>query len=212
MGAGPSFPAGLTDRHDVSRKPIESWKVVSSRYSFRDQWVAVRSDKVLLPNGQTLDPYHAVEVADGVNIIPITDDGNILLVEQYRHVVGRTILEIPAGHIDAGEDPEAAGRRELLEEAGYEGESWHELGALLTGASRLTSKFTSFLALGVRKVAEPSLDEAENIRVHEVPWGEFVGGLHKQPLMDASHMASLLLLFLHAASSDDPRIARLRLP
>ena len=193
-------------------KPIESWKVVSSHYSFQDRWVKVRSDKVLLPNGQILDSYHAVEVANGVNIIPITDDGNILLVEQYRHVVGRTVLEIPAGHVDAGEDPEVAARRELLEEAGYEGQSWHDLGSLLTGASRLTSQFRTFLALGVRKVAEPSLDEAENIRVNAVPWDEFVGALHKRPLMDASHMASLVLLFLHAASSDNPRISRLKLP
>lgn len=195
----------------MSRRPIESWKVVSSRYSFQDRWVKVRSDKVLLPNGRTLDPYHAVEVANCVNIIAITDDINVLLVEQYRHVVGQVVLEIPAGHIDAGEDPELAGRRELLEETGYAGESWHDLGSLLTGASRLTSQFTTFLALGARKVAEPLLDEAENIRVHEIPWNELVGRLRKRPLMDASHMASLLLLFLHATSSADPRIARLKL-
>lgn len=193
-------------------KPIESWKVISSHYSLQDRWVKVRSDKILLPNGQTLDPYHVVEVANGVNIIPITDDGNILLVEQYRHAVGRAVLEIPAGHVDPGENPEAAGRRELLEEAGYAAESWHQLGSSLTGVSRLSGQFRSFLALGARKVAEPSLDEAENIRVHEVPWNEFVGGLRERPLMDASHLASLLLLFVHAAASDNPRIARLRLP
>ena len=195
----------------MTQKPIEDWKIISSRYSFQDRWVKVRSDRVLLPNGRILDPYHAVEVSDGVNIIPITDTGNVLLVEQYRHVVSRIVLEIPAGHIDAGEAPEAAGRRELLEETGYAGDSWHDLGSLLTGASRLTSQFRSFLALDVRKVAEPRPDEAENIRVCEVPWDEFVGGFRKRPLMDASQMASFLLLFLCAASSDNPRISGLRL-
>ena len=96
------------------------------------------------------------------------------------------MLEIPAGHIDPGEEPEAAGRRELLEETGYAGEYWHDLGAMFSGASRLTSQFRSFLALDVRKVAEPALAEAETIRIHELPWNEFVGGLHKQPLLDAS--------------------------
>ena len=196
----------------MAQKPLEDWKIISSRYSFQDQWVKVRSDKVLLPTGRTLDPYHAVEVPDGVNIIPITHTGNILLVEQHRHVVGRTLLEIPAGHIDPGEEPEAAGRRELLEETGYAGENWHDLGALFSSASRLTSQFRSFLALDVRKVTEPALAEAETIRIHELPWNEFVGGLLKQPLMDASHMATLLLLFLCVGSSNNPDISRLKLP
>jgi 8-oxo-dGTP pyrophosphatase MutT (NUDIX family) len=125
---------------------------------------------------------------------------------QHRHVVGRTLLEIPAGHIDPGEEPDAAGRRELLEETGYAGENWHDLGALFSGASRLTSQFRSFLALDARKVTEPALAEAETIRIHELPWNKFVGGLLKQPLMDASQMATLLLLFLYVGSSNNPDI------
>jgi|HubBroStandDraft_6_1064221.scaffolds.fasta_scaffold11109_6 8-oxo-dGTP pyrophosphatase MutT (NUDIX family) len=131
---------------------------------------------------------------------------------QHRHVVGRTLLEIPAGHIDPGEEPDAAGRRELLEETGYAGENWHDLGALFSGASRLTSQFRSFLALDARKVTEPALAEAETIRIHELPWNEFVGGLLKQPFMDASQMATLLLLFLYVGSSNNPDISRLKLP
>jgi hypothetical protein len=83
---------------------------------------------------------------------------------------------------------------------------------LFSGASRLTSQFRSFLALDVRKVTEPTLAEAETIRIHELPWNEFVGGLLKQPLMDASQMASLLLLFLYVGSSSNPHISRLKLP
>ena len=147
----------------MAQKPLEDWKIISSRYSFQDQWVKVRSDKVLLPTGRTLDPYHAVEVPDGVNIIPITHTGNILLVEQHRHVVGRTLLEIPAGHIDPGEEPEAAGRRELLEETGYAGENWHDLGALFSGASRLTSQFeVSLYSMYARLQSRHSLKQKQS--------------------------------------------------
>lgn len=198
---------------DVAERPIEPWKVVRSRYSFRDRWLAVRSDTVLLPNGETLDPYHTIEAADWVNVIAVTDAEDILLVEQYRHAIERTLVELPAGMIDAGEIPEAAARRELLEETGHGEGEWHDLGAIFPVAARLAARVWTFVAIGVRKIAEPTPHAGESIRVHEVPWDRFVADLHSdwRPIREAPQMASLLLLSLFARSAADPRIARLRL-
>jgi ADP-ribose pyrophosphatase len=194
-------------------KPIEPWQLLDSSYSFRDRWLSVRSDTVRLPGGKTLSPYHVVEVADWVNVVAISEAGNVILVEQYRHAVKRTLLEIPAGHVDPKEDREAAARRELLEETGYGDGTWHVLGALHPVASRFANQVHSYLALGVRKIGEPQQEESENLHIHEMPWTEFVAGLQsgKLRLFEANQMSSVFLLHLYATASSDPVISQLRL-
>jgi 8-oxo-dGTP pyrophosphatase MutT (NUDIX family) len=194
-------------------RSIEPWQLLDSSYAFRDRWLSVRSDTVRLPGGKTLSPYHVVEVADWVNVVAISDAGNVILVEQYRHAVKRTMLEIPAGHVDPKEDREAAARRELLEETGYGGGAWHALGTPHPVASRFANQVHSYLALGVRKIGEPLLEESENLNILELPWAEFLAGLQsgKLRLFEANQMSSVFLLHLYATASSDPVISQLRL-
>jgi len=194
-------------------KRIEPWRLLESIYSFSDRWLKLRSDTVRLPGGTTLTPYHVIEAADWVNVVAISAAGCILLVEQYRHAVTRTMLEIPAGHVDPSETPEAAARRELQEETGYGGGTWHRLGALHPAASRFTNQVHSFLALDVTRVAAPALEESETLHLHEIAWPEFVAGLREGRLQlpEANQMSSLLLLHLFASTTSDPAVQRLRL-
>ncbi|MEI6200665.1 MAG: NUDIX hydrolase [Enhydrobacter sp.] len=196
----------------MTDQPTGAWKLLSSTYSFRDRWLTLRSDTVALPGGETLTPYHVIESPDWVNAIAITDDGNIVLVEQYRHAVRQTMLELPAGHVDPGEAPEVAVKRELLEETGHEAAYWHDLGALFPAASRFTNKVRSYLAVGVRPVRAPVSGGSETLRVRSIPWAEFVAGLYSGDMMlrEANQLASVFLLHMHAKSSSDPAIARLR--
>ena len=192
-------------------KPIEPWRLIKSTYSYRDRWLTLRSDSVRLPNGSTLSPYHVIEIGDWVNVVAISASGDMLLVEQYRHAVGRTMLEIPAGHVDPREDPEAAAHRELLEETGYGGGTWHALGALHPAASRFTNQVHAFLAVGVTRLARPVEEESENLRLHEIPWPQFADGLRagRLWLREANQMSTVLLAHLFAARSRDPAIRRL---
>jgi len=194
-------------------KRIEPWRLLESIYSFSDRWLRLRSDTVRLPGGSTLTPYHVIEAADWVNVVAISEAGCILLVEQYRHAVTRTMMEIPAGHVDAGEVPEAAAHRELKEETGYGGGTWHALGALHPAASRFTNQVHAFLAVGVTRLARPMEEESENLRLHEIPWAEFADGLRSGALrlLEANQMSTLLLLHLFAGASADPAIRRLML-
>ncbi len=196
----------------MTDQPTGAWKLLSSTYSFRDRWLTLRSDTVALPGGETLTPYHVIESPDWVNAIAITDDGNIVLVEQYRHAVRQTMLELPAGHVDPGEAPEVAVKRELLEETGHEAASWHDLGALFPAASRFTNKVRSYLAMGVRPVRAPVSGGSETLRVRSIPWAAFVAGLYSGDMMlrEANQLASVFLLHMHAKSSGDPAIAKLR--
>lgn len=195
------------------KEPIEPWRLIESTYTYRDRWLTLRSDSVRLPNGNTLSPYHVIEVADWVNVVAISATGNMLLVEQYRHAVTRTMLEIPAGHVDPKEGLEAAARRELREETGHGGGTWHSLGALHPAASRFTNQVHAFLAIGVTRVAQPMQEESESLRLLEMPWADFAAGLRSGAvrLREANQMSTLLLVHLFAAASEDPEIRRLML-
>ena len=117
-----------------------------------------------------------------VAIVAVTDDERVVLVEQYRPAVEKRVLEIPAGL--AGDSSELVGeplveaaRRELLEEAGYEAETWEELGEATPSAGILTEVITMFRASGLRRVSEGGGDDAEEIQVHLPPLetvGEFL--------------------------------------
>jgi 8-oxo-dGTP pyrophosphatase MutT (NUDIX family) len=193
-------------------RKLEPWRLLHSIYAFSDRWLTLRHDTVRLPSGSTLAPYHVIEAADWVNVIAVSQAGCILLIEQYRHAVGHTMLEIPAGHVEPDETPETAARRELQEETGYGGGTWHALGALHPAASRFTNQVHSFLALDVTRVAPPVEEEAEALHLHEIPWATFVDRLRAGlRLPEANQMSSFLLMHLFASASSDPEVQRLKL-
>lgn len=127
------------------------WRVLQSSYTFRDRWLALRSETVQLADGTVLSPYHVLEFPDAVCVVALTPALEILLVEQYRHGARRVMTELPAGAVDPGEQPLQAIRRELLEETGFAGDDWHHLGTYPMNGARHTNNVHAFLALDVRK-------------------------------------------------------------
>ena len=93
-------------------------ETLSSRRGFDGAWVHVRVDEVRLPTGR-VTTREIVEHPGSVAIVGVTGDGNVLLLRQSHHAIGRTLLGIPAGTLEPGETPEACARRELAEETGY---------------------------------------------------------------------------------------------
>jgi ADP-ribose pyrophosphatase len=186
-------------------------KVLESRYAFADPWLRLRSDTVLLPNGRLLSPCTIFEYPDWVDVIALTGERNVVLVDQYRHAVGQLRTEFPAGAVDEAEVPLAAIKRELLEETGYASDDWHRLGSAPVNPVLQTNRIHCFLALGAHKVAEQDLDEGEAIRTHELPLPEFIEQVDAGRLeLPALQLASLYLLQGYLRRSTDPRLALLR--
>ena len=103
---------------------------------------------------------------DSVNVIAITTDRKVVMVEQFRHGIEKVILEVPAGLVDDGETPARAARRELLEETGYASKGkLKSLGWCHPNPAYMTNRCHTFLMENVHRVATPRLDEGEDIRV-----------------------------------------------
>ena len=103
------------------------WDIINSEYLFRRPWLTVRHDQVRLPDGRINPEFYVLEYPDWVNVIAITEDGMFVLERQYRHGLGKTCYEIPAGVIENGETPLEAAKRELQEETGYGEGEWETL-------------------------------------------------------------------------------------
>ena len=173
-------------------------KVLESRYAFADRWLRLRRDSVLLADGRRLPPCNIFEYPDWVDVIALTAERNVVLVDQYRHAVGQIRTEFPAGVVDAAETPLAAIKRELLEETGYASEQWHRLGSAPVNPALQTNRIHCFLALGAQKIAEQDLDEGEAIRAHELPLSELIERVEAGTLeLPALQLASLCLLQIH---------------
>ena len=95
------------------------WKVLNSEYQYKSPFGNLRKDTCQMADGTVIEDYYVNEYADWVNAIVLTEDEEIVLVEQYRHPGNDFYLEIPAGKVEEGESYEEAIRREIREETGY---------------------------------------------------------------------------------------------
>lgn len=141
------------------------WKVLDTEYLFTRPWLTVRRDKVQLPNGTVHPEYYVLEYPTWVNVIALTEDGNFVMVKQYRHGLGIVATELCAGVAEEGETPLEAAKRELLEETGFGGGEW-ELNMVVSANPGSQNNLSySFIAHGVRQISGQHLDATEDVKV-----------------------------------------------
>lgn len=148
------------------------WKVLSSAYLTRHSFFTARKDKCEKPDGNIVDEYYVVELPPTACAFPITENGDVVMIRQYRHPIAEVILELPGGFLDPDESPENAMLRELLEETGYEFSQVKQVGNIAANPGVLNNFTTLFLAEGGRKVAGQQLDHNEEIEVVTMPLAE----------------------------------------
>jgi len=129
----------------------------------KGNFLTVRRDTVRLPNGNTATREYVVHPG-AVVVVPLLDDGRVVLERQYRYPLAHVMTEFPAGKIDAGEDPFVCGKRELLEETGYEAAEWAYAGRMHLAVAYSTEVIHIYFARGLRLGAR-QLDHDEFLDV-----------------------------------------------
>ncbi len=161
---------------------MKPWDVVSSRVTFEDPYLKIRSDTCRRDDGRIIDPYHVIESTTWVCVVALTPGDEVVLVREYRHGAGAIVVGLPGGASDV-DDPsvEAAARRELMEETGYACETLREVGRAYANWANQSNEIAYFLGVGAHKAGPQQLDPNEEIEVLTRPWADYAAQDHDGP-------------------------------
>ncbi len=153
-------------------KPL--WKVLKDKKVYETPIFSL-NEKVVKPDGnETPASFYVLNAPEWINVIALTAEKEIVLVEQYRHGIHESTLEIPGGMVDKGESPIEAAKRELLEETGFSSTEWKMMGKTSSNPAIMSNFTHLYIAENCIKTDEISLDGHEDIEVHVLPLKEFL--------------------------------------
>jgi ADP-ribose pyrophosphatase len=171
----------------------ESPEILQKRLFFQGRKFSFEVNKLRLPNGVEGE-WECVRHPGGALIIPVTNDGKLVLVRQYRFAVSGRLLEFPAGTIENKESPEETVKREIQEETGYEANKWTNLGKFPLAPGYSDEYIYAFLATGLEKLeTPPEMDEDEDIEVVLMTPKELETAIFNGEIIDAKSIASFFL-------------------
>lgn len=172
-----------------------------SRRVYDGRVVSLRVDEVVLPSGRSAS-REIVEHRGAVAVVPLTEDGEVLLVRQYRGATGGALVEIPAGTLEPGEDPETALQRELAEEIGMRAARIERLLAFYPSPGFLTEVVHLYLARGLTPHRQEA--EEEDLEVLRVSLPEARAMVARGEIRDAKSIIGILLVSAVVARPDGP--------
>lgn len=178
-------PASDNDDH-LREHPLGSEQV------FRGKLLDVRRDTVRLPDGSTATREY-IKHSGAVMVVPILDDGSLLVERQYRYPLSKVMLEFPAGKIDSGESTLSCAMRELAEETGYTAAEWARAGLLNNAIAYSTEGIEIWFARGLTR-GRQVLDDGEFLDVHTATVDELMAMAQCGEITDAKTLIALLWL------------------
>jgi len=148
---------------------IKPWKRIRSQPAQSFRVFSIRTDTTVSPRTGIEHDFYVIETRDWINVIPLTIDHQVVMIRQYRHGSRQVTLEIPGGLVDPGDMPKRAAVRELLEETGYQARRWLKIGMVNPNPALFNNRCYTFLAQDIKKIAEPTPDQTEDIEVVLIP-------------------------------------------
>jgi ADP-ribose pyrophosphatase len=167
-------------------------QLVSGELVFDGTLLKVRRDEVRLPDG-SLGTREYIRHPGAVAIVPLFDDGRVLLERQFRYPHGREFIEVPAGKLEADEPHLDTAKRELLEETGYSAREWTRIGVIHTAIAYTNESIEIFVARKLR-LGERKLDQGEFLETLIVDFTEAITMIRDGRITDAKTVAALLLV------------------
>ena len=169
--------------------------LVDSTRVYDGALLKVRRDQVRLPDGSSAVREY-IEHPGAVAIVPLLDNGEVVLERQYRYPLRREFIEIPAGKFDGGETALQTGQRELREETGYSARSWTQLALTHPGIGYSDERIEYYLARDLQR-GESRLDQGEFLQVFSLPFATAVQWVLQGRITDTKTMIGLLLAEKH---------------
>ncbi len=167
------------------------WRRRSTRHVFESHWFKLRQDELTLPDGSEAT-YTFIEHPGYAMVVPLLDDGRVVLEHVYRHTVQETVIECPSGGLD-GDPPEVAARRELLEETGYRAGMLAPLGSFFGSNGISDERFHLFLATGLHDTGRVQREATEQMEVELMPFERAVELASSGGIADGPSVLALLL-------------------
>ncbi|OQW30164.1 MAG: ADP-ribose pyrophosphatase [Nitrospira sp. SG-bin2] len=165
-----------------------------TRNIYTGKVVTLNIDTVTLPNGATID-LETIRHPGAAAVVPVKDDGTVVLIRQFRHAAGGFIYEIPAGKLQPGEDPLHCASRELEEEVGYRASSFELLTSIFTAPGFADEVIHVYKATGLTK-GRQQLDPDEVLDIIEMPLAEAVNKIEDGTIRDAKTIVGLQAVYL----------------
>jgi len=166
---------------------MKDFSVRSSKKIYSGPVFNLFKEEVVLPNDQVVE-RDVVRHPGAVVILPLAEDQSVYFVRQYRHAIGRSILELPAGTLETGELALDCAKREISEEVGFAANSWHDLGQIFTAPGFCDETQYTFLATDLYPRKLPG-DEDEILEIESYPFSEVPELIKRSEIVDAKSIA-----------------------
>ncbi len=169
-GISHAKPVHLIEREHIQQGDMtnQGWKVISSKQIIDHPYITLSMQSIELPDGRLIEEWPMIHALDYANALVLNKDGLAMVLEGYKHGLGRSSWQVLGGYLEPGERPLAAIKRELLEETGYASDDWRPLGSFVVDANRHVGRGHFYLALDAVKVAEPNHDDLEDFTIRWV--------------------------------------------